>query len=361
MYSTVEELHIALDQSIQYINSNREQGLVPEEKDMLLNAAVREFISTRSNPKTNYRKEGYEETQKRLDDLRGLKRTTPNSLTAYVKDSSTVYSIIPSDYLHHVSSSSEVYHDCKTLVTSSNTANYGYIAIDFPKDSTANTYKYGSLVIKVTYVGTPNVLETIYTLNTALATLSNPDSKFEIINHILEEINTTSTYYKIYWENYDNLYLKNKFIIVGIGARTLVSGYLQYTGYNAIPVVTNVTNVSRTNLTTSAGTSFSPNDIVSSTVNDVMFNNYYYNKNRQNRPISWIEGNRLYVHTNTDFKVLSIDMTYIKKPRLISYKLNQTCELECGEEIISIATRMYKAKINSENQESIINESIKQE
>lgn len=356
MYPTVEELHIALDQSIQYINSNREQGLEIEEKDMLLNAAVMEFISTRSNPKTNYRREGYEESVKRTDDLRELKVTTPVALRTYNYDSSTVFTILPHDYLHHISSSSEVYYNCKTLSYTNNNFTDKYVVLDFPKDSAVGT-KYASFKIEVTYA-TPTTA-TIYTLHSALTSFTNGDSKFEIINHVLEEVNKSSDY-RIYWENYDNIYIKNSFIIISIGAKVLLSGKLSYTGYTA-HTATAISSRVLTYNTTSGSTSYKPNDIVSSLVNDTMFENYYFNKNRHLRPIAWIEDSRLYIHTDSNYKIVNQMLTYIKKPRLINYKLGQTCELSFNNEIINIATRMYKAKIDSQNLTPIINEQLKQE
>ena len=40
MYNTVKELHIALDERLQQLNSNRKLVLYPEQKDARLNEAV---------------------------------------------------------------------------------------------------------------------------------------------------------------------------------------------------------------------------------------------------------------------------------------------------------------------------------
>ena len=88
MYNTVKELHIALDQRLQQLNSNRKLVLYPEQKDARLNEAVLQFINNVVSDKTNIKKEGFEDTQKRYDDIEELIRTA--TLPIYVNESDNI-------------------------------------------------------------------------------------------------------------------------------------------------------------------------------------------------------------------------------------------------------------------------------
>ena len=64
------EMHIDFRVKINEVNSNKNKRFTPEEIDWILNDQVDEFVETRSTPKSNNKNEGFEETQKRLDDIR---------------------------------------------------------------------------------------------------------------------------------------------------------------------------------------------------------------------------------------------------------------------------------------------------
>ena len=79
---TVGDMHIAVNLGVQKIASFQADGLLPEEIDFELNTAMRRFISQRYNKQGNKYQRGFEQSQKRLDDLRHLVEdytTTTNS------------------------------------------------------------------------------------------------------------------------------------------------------------------------------------------------------------------------------------------------------------------------------------------
>lgn len=69
---TVQEMHIAVNLGVQKIASFQADNLLPQEIDYELNTAVRRFISQRYNAQGNKYQRGFEQSQKRLDDLRHL-------------------------------------------------------------------------------------------------------------------------------------------------------------------------------------------------------------------------------------------------------------------------------------------------
>jgi len=70
---TISEMHIAFDLLLDKVNSLQYPSFLPEEKDFFLNQAIRRFVKTRYSG-FNSKKEGFEESQKRIDDLRTLVR-----------------------------------------------------------------------------------------------------------------------------------------------------------------------------------------------------------------------------------------------------------------------------------------------
>ena len=65
------EMHIAIQQGVDKINSLQADMLLPEEIDLELNKAQMKFISTKYG-RNNMLSKGFEENQKRIDDLRTL-------------------------------------------------------------------------------------------------------------------------------------------------------------------------------------------------------------------------------------------------------------------------------------------------
>lgn len=68
MYNTIKELHIEIEQRISEITSNRHRSIVPEWIDMVLNRCAIKYIESIVSRKTNYKREGFEDTIKRADD-----------------------------------------------------------------------------------------------------------------------------------------------------------------------------------------------------------------------------------------------------------------------------------------------------
>jgi hypothetical protein len=70
---TISEMHVAFDLLLDKTNSLQYPSFLPEEKDFWLNQAIRKFVKTRYSG-FNSKREGFEQSQKRIDDLRSLVR-----------------------------------------------------------------------------------------------------------------------------------------------------------------------------------------------------------------------------------------------------------------------------------------------
>ena len=336
MYSTVKEMHIAIDVGLQHINSNRKQSIGIEHKDLALNYAVLQFIETRSNSKTNVKQEGLEDTQKRLDDLRELKRSY-NSQT--LMGDNRVFSILPVDYYKLLSGG----------------AGIKFSKFDLPKPIGKKTIQVSVFDISdITYDRFNISINDVSVFNiknyAGLNKLIGEDAKFMLINTILEEVNKVKGI-DVHWENWNNEYHKNSLIFVREGRIRNIQ--IRYA--NGVIEVNESSRVY--NIYDFTSHDYKAIDIVSSQHRFGVDNNYYHVKNKHRNPTGYLVGNRLYIEEGDNFIVANTIIEYIKKPRLINLKNNQTCELTINREIIDLAVQRLKAYIKDEGYQHIVNES----
>lgn len=106
---TAEEMHTEVNLRTQKINSNVNDDFLPQEIDVYLNRAVDEFISKRWNPESNELQDGFEQNQKRIDDLRELVKKNEALSTDQVTSNAAIEDFFvdradfPSDYRHLIS------------------------------------------------------------------------------------------------------------------------------------------------------------------------------------------------------------------------------------------------------------------
>ena len=128
-------MHIAVNQGVQKIASFQADTLLPEEIDHELNFAVRRFISQRYNPQGNKYKRGFEQSQKRLDDLRHLVEDFTSYTSSYMGVAYTSQAVgnidvyrykFPTDYMFLINVLTEVATTCKNEAVPFVTSEYFY-------------------------------------------------------------------------------------------------------------------------------------------------------------------------------------------------------------------------------------------
>ena len=67
----IQSMHIAVQQGVDKINSFQADSLLPQEIDLELNKSIMRFVNLKYG-KNNIYRQGFEESQKRIDDLRNL-------------------------------------------------------------------------------------------------------------------------------------------------------------------------------------------------------------------------------------------------------------------------------------------------
>lgn len=117
---TVQEMHLSFKQGLDKFDSKNYPNLLPEEIDLILNQAQDAFIKQRyglNNPK----QKGFEESQKRIDDLRSLIKTeilNPLSNNSKNINSNAVFVELPADYWITIQELTNItYTDCGSSVT----------------------------------------------------------------------------------------------------------------------------------------------------------------------------------------------------------------------------------------------------
>lgn len=97
---TLDELHIAFKQGVDKSTSLEDIIFIEEEIDFWLNQSIRKFVKTRYSG-TNYRGEAFEQSQKRIDDLRTLVREvriTPSVLSGNGDKPNSYEASLPPSY-----------------------------------------------------------------------------------------------------------------------------------------------------------------------------------------------------------------------------------------------------------------------
>ncbi len=112
---TIQEAHIAFKIGLDKIDSLNYPDILPEEIDFLLNQAQDRFVKQRYG-KTNTKREAFEETQKRTEDLKNIVKATqllPNSYTIDNISAESRFYTLPTDHKYIVQELIDIiYTDC---------------------------------------------------------------------------------------------------------------------------------------------------------------------------------------------------------------------------------------------------------
>ena len=119
---TVNEMHIAVNLGVQKLASFQVDNLLPEEIDHELNLAQLRFVKQRFNARSNRLGKGFEQSQKRIDDLKSLIVEHQDNTQYYGEVYTSKYSPIyvdrytlPLDYLFLVSVRAETKYSCTAV------------------------------------------------------------------------------------------------------------------------------------------------------------------------------------------------------------------------------------------------------
>ena len=360
-------MHLAIQQGVDKINSLQADMLLPEEIDIELNKTQDRFINTKYGINNKYGK-GFEESQKRIDDLRTLVVEYSNTVS-YKEQYATKIWVdtfrLPIDYLYLVSQRSEVlYKDCKpisfSIVSSNNSFVYFKIPFTHFHDS-AGTYIKRMRMVADTSNPT---LGDISMLNfSPSANYTYPADDLALQTAVLDPANWNPGF-EWYWTTYEHLDFPGHFIVK---VDTQVYPWVNYDSSvtNTVSGVNTVTQaIGRMPAATSladpinsttdalyddlnvvdyrtvqnadreyALNKFVQHDDISKLIEDP------FNTTKYTAPLTTIRTNYIDLYTSDIFIIDRVKITYIRKPQKISLSLGIDCELpeHCHQEIVDMA------------------------
>ena len=365
----VLEMHIAIQQGVDKINSLQADMLLSEEIDIELNKSQIRFVNTKYGKNNKYQK-GFEESQKRIDDLRTLvtEYASPTTYKGQFSNNIWVDSFrLPNDYMYLVNQKSDV------IINECNTINYilresdsiSFFTLDF--DTFVCNNEGGNstdFVEAIRMVADPDNLalgSILFWWNSSGFTYPADieNVRLDILN------NSSSTGFSVYWEQYGELNYPGQFIVVvdtaihdwfnwdssvtnsvsGSSLQTVMqggtaTGTVQVTSYGqfAEAAFGNKRDAVQSSDTDSLTRLSSPNKFVQLDDITALLDDPF-NTTKHTKPLTTIRNRYIDLYTNGIFIIDSVKITYIRKPREISLSLGISCELpeHCHQEIVDMA------------------------
>lgn len=359
---TIEEMHIAVNLGVQKIASFQVDNLLPQEIDHELNNAMHRFIKQRYSPEGNKYRDGFEQSQKRIDDLRAL--VVEAQLKCFYHGASiTGFNVdrapLPNDYMFLVNAYHDGFYDCTQTVTPQ-TSTYTYTVVKVSLSPPAGYEGYiltsinvggTSIVAANTGMDLPYLLdENNYNadLITDIAPVaSDPDfptdnsaalPTYDINSLVSHEVTPTGHSNEIIylftgpvsaagdvtavWANPTDITQTQSATYVQPTASTVT-----YRAYNALGLVPGTNQ--------RAKMSYVQHDDILSLLGDP-FNTSSYDSIKYT-----MEENFIDVYSDNSFFTTFVNIKYIKQPKSMSNALNIGCELapHTHQEIVEMAVQ----------------------
>ena len=345
----ITEMHLNIDLELNKLNSNLYEIILPQEKDYFLNRAQERFIKQRYGAMSNSKREGFEMSQKRIDDLRNL--LVPNYYDKCFKLPITDFDYasklkfyFPGDYMFLTSSRSKMKHNhCGTLIPVDTVDTFKTITINL-----SILTDYALFGMKIGTVASPNTATVVLPVGTL--TGLDGQEKTLAIQTVVDTLNKNTDFVNAGWVAYSSNYrnVKGDVVITIPTAETKVLYYTLngvYPTLTSPPNFTTITNT-KTYLESNGNEEIAPNRFAQQ--DDV----YIMQVDPFNRTDAF-EGPLTIIHTDSidvfyrptgpeAFIVNQIAISYLRKPRLMSSTTNQSCELseETHAEILRDAVNL---------------------
>ena len=357
-------MHISLRQTVDRINSQRADQLLDQEIDLELNRAMQRFINQRYG-KNNVYQEGFEESQKRIDELRTLLVEYEAGVT--FKEELRPGRIfvdqfqLPANYMYLVNQRSKIFtENCQPIestLVASDDQDIHYFTFNFDQLIVNENEFVDSIRLQNTEFNVnPTVSNTVWQPSTTLNSLGYNSNLYpQFINEVITDmLENSAPGFEIYWESYGPLNSPNNFIVVvdinihdwfiwdlSFGTTTpLVSidssnnqiAFVPPHFHDQSGILTRVPESSTVTEDTVLN-KFSQQDDIYRLLDDP------FNATTHTSPLTTIRGNFIDIYTNAIFITSSAKITYLRKPQPISLSLGYNCELpdHTHEEVIAMA------------------------
>ena len=349
----VQEMHLAIQQGVDKINSLQADLLLPQEIDIELNKSQIRFINTKYGRNNKYRK-GFEESQKRIDDLRSLVREYEASATFKGELGDRFFIdtfVLPPDYLYLVNTLAIVHRNqtCTPIDYFLNVPDpYVFFTISLDNFVCNNN---SSIADKIIMFEDPSDL----TAGQAIVWENTNNYQFpQDINSVKGDmLENPGLGFQIYWEQFGDLNYQGQFIIIpdpntyswlqwdaSVGTvTTLVHVDSSNTQIQSqTPLYSDVVNLREKRVLNSVpveivtGSTFIQQDDIFALLHDP------FNTTKRTDPLYTIRGNNIDMYTSDIFIIDAVKITYLRKPAKISLSLGISCELpeHCHQEIVDM-------------------------
>jgi len=386
------QMHISVQHGVDKINSMHSDLLLPEEIDLELNKNIQRFINQRWNAGGNKYRQGFEMSQKRIDDLRTLIRefSSPTVYKGHVYKKTFIdASFLPVDYLHLINLKSLVYnYNCKPYDYNIDIVAVGKQTIEMEIDHHAiNIGSYNSYIgAYLAHDTTGNVPVTLPPATPLTNPYSGPDNLIAFKAFITNPANWTSDVNAV---SYNTIGLSTTVTV------TLNVGVATFGGSTVlqVPLPANgpATSLPLGPITTSTVAGFGPSFVFANKringmdsdgnplpyVSDVSMNKFVqhddifkmlsdpFNRTKVSSPVYTIKDNHIEVYTDDTFIVDSIKMTYLKKPVVVDITNSPSvnCDLPdyTHQEIVDMTVNSILEAISDPRYQSTSIEMLKSE
>lgn len=348
---TPQEMNLEVRLGLQKVNSSFYDEFNDEEIDAALNKMQQRFVNKRFLKISD--KLGFEEIQKRLDDVRGL-IVRDRSLTFFNLDTDSQYAILPPDYLYLISDVSQVDYHCDGLNAEDATAYEALATVQMPTSADSDNGYYSDFVFTYdtnSQKGGPITDSTLggFTFSDFGTGFSSAEEKYRVIDLFLEHMadmyRKGIVTFQVYFERYKDNYAKDTFYFVSHKTTTtnnvttldeIISGDgvdLSISVDTDTPITNTGTFASVSGLNTRTHevvtnliTRWSKNRLTES---EELYGvlEHSFGKTDYRSPVSSIDESRIVIYHDETFILKGLKISYIRKPNKISLALNRSCEL----------------------------------
>mgnify|MGYP003111237775 CR=1 FL=1 len=360
----VGEMHIAVQQGVDKINSLQADTLLPEEIDIELNKSMYKFINLKYGKNNIYRK-GFEESQKRVDDLRSIIEEVfiPANYKEQLSNKYWIDTVIfPGNYMYYINSRSKVaINNCNPIAFNiKNAKPINYFKFDLNFLTNNNTGFLNSMYMRtdINDVTTANYLNQLIFQTPAGYTF--PQDIMALKAWLIDPSNWQPGI-QIYWETYGSLTVADNFlVIVDTDIYPSFNWDASVTNtYTSTNLITQLVGLDSTNnlllqtgalyeqniftagsrvLTEASETltvenKFVQQDDIFTLLNDP------FNTTKYTQPIFTVRENNMDLYTSDIFIIEQVKLTYLRIPIDISLSLGNDCELpdHTHREIVDMA------------------------
>lgn len=348
----IQQIHIAIRQKLQQVNSAVYTDLQNEEIDLAIDNAVMRIIDE-TIPEI-------EQDFQKIETLRELHVKSHIINTFQTSEADTLRVPLPYDLKHLISTRSNVYtSNCGSIVKTDLNSNVKVAVVPFKPTEAITTFASFSLVFKV-----GDVTNLTYTPNT-LDTYRYPENLWNFITAFIEgfsanDSTTTPTgQIQCFWETYKNLHYRDSLIFVISNDSTISSITLNFS--DSLTKTVNFETYTFMYETATGGEYVKVGNIVahSTDVSDMLADPF--NTTRANRPLTDIHKKYLDIYVTKKFTVDKVFFNYIRLPKPVSLALNFECELSPSvhTKVVDYATLILLESFSSNRYKTMSEEASK--